>query len=309
MFFERWSTTFREVRKNPSVTLFGPFGFWCSLHTAIVLWLFLNKDCRLHEDLANERLLSPLVTLAFLLLTAFTYLWALGSVPKHFDSQQEEDAIGGDEEEGNQEGEGLLSETESEGASTRVQRQHRQHQQQQHQSDLLLPLRAKYCKRCKACVLRHDHHCPFFGGCIGLGNHRTFYLFLAVQTGLCAYAAELNSQCYRKETAGKSWVADNGLPILVTIVISLALLVLVPLFLTHTYLILKNKTTYELLAREKIWYLEAYGSDVNPFDRGWYENAKIFFRGEVEHTMPSSEELEQRLGKETIWDNSYYSCC
>jgi palmitoyltransferase len=105
------------------------------------------------------------------------------------------------------------------------------------------PPRAHHCSTCGKCILRMDHHCPWFANCIGLHNYRFFILFL-VYTFLYTLFIAIGLYFYQ---AGQ-FNGDEQLNIFIIWIMSLVFCIVLFLFLsTHIYLMSRNQTTIESL--------------------------------------------------------------
>ena len=45
--------------------------------------------------------------------------------------------------------------------------------------DMMRPTDARHCRRCNACILDLDHHCPWIGKCVGRYTIMAFWVFFS----------------------------------------------------------------------------------------------------------------------------------
>jgi hypothetical protein len=128
-------------------------------------------------------------------------------------------------------------------------------------------LRAKHCNYCHVCVATYDHHCQWLGNCVGEKNRLCFVLFLAVQN--MELAVCLVHGGARSGKFGVEWGVLG--------VIGVAGLLLSLLLVAHLFMLFRNLTTWELLAKSKITYLKNWPKRwESPFNRGLWGNLQLY---------------------------------
>ncbi|KAK4262015.1 hypothetical protein QN277_027631 [Acacia crassicarpa] len=173
------------------------------------------------------------------------------------------------------------------------------------------PPRSKHCHDCDKCILQFDHHCVWLGNCIGQNNHCQFWWYLCDETALCLWTAVLYIS-FLKTHIARSWWKD-AIIILLLIMLLISLVFLVLLLLFHSYLILTNQTTYELVRRRRIFYLRGIPERVYPFSKGICRNLYNFCCARRSvcslEALPSPLEIEEKSMPYTCKDVITCRCC
>ncbi|CAM9157504.1 unnamed protein product [Discosporangium mesarthrocarpum] len=157
-----------------------------------------------------------------------------------------------------------------------------------HTCDVPRPTRSKHCAKCLRCVLRFDHHCPWIGGDVGVGNHLPFLAYVATQTVHMGVGFALCLIYFRHYTpegnhAGNSYLGFVWSIILgalgypnpaVTLLIAVGSLGLLPLTVLVQQLVLvsRNLLVNESINRHRYEHFR-HG---NPFDKGIIANWREF---------------------------------
>ncbi|XP_030523816.1 protein S-acyltransferase 10 isoform X1 [Rhodamnia argentea] len=173
------------------------------------------------------------------------------------------------------------------------------------------PPRAKHCHDCDKCVLQFDHHCVWLGTCVGQGNHCRFWWYIFEETALCLWTGILYITYLKTSISGAWWKDLIMILLLISLVILFIFLLLLLLF--HSYLVLTNQTTYELVRRRRIPYLRGIPEGLFPFSKGVCRNLYRFCCAQSSiynmETLPTALELEEKLRPYSCLDVLMCRCC
>ncbi|VEU22245.1 DEKNAAC103255, partial [Brettanomyces naardenensis] len=109
------------------------------------------------------------------------------------------------------------------------------------------PDRCHHCSSCNKCILRMDHHCPWFANCIGFSNYKFFLQFLIYSSLYILLVALItgwaNYGFFVSESLSMDLFSFHVLFVFALSIVFQLCLVVFTLF--TAYHLLKNKTTIE----------------------------------------------------------------
>lgn len=165
--------------------------------------------------------------------------------------------------------------------------------------DLVIPIRAKYCKTSKQIVATYDHHCQMLNTTIGERNRARFWLLLLWCTMGLIWSLAVAHSGFRNVLFHPTltWFSYNSHALVVAVFVWTNFACIVSLFLFHTFLMLANVTSHEFMKSEKLKYLRGTRDFDLPFSMGMRANLVFFF------TSDSAVQLtvNRLLGKQTEW--------
>jgi len=118
--------------------------------------------------------------------------------------------------------------------------------------------RSRHCTICSKCVVKFDHHCPFFDNCIGGKNHRYFWWFLFTVVMVLCWTIYIFCDLLWFTSFEESPIAT------VYLIFGIFMLCCVTLSVGcmlgfHSWLAITNKTTYENIMKWRAQHQHRHG--------------------------------------------------
>lgn len=175
------------------------------------------------------------------------------------------------------------------------------------------PLRAAHCHRCKRCVLRRDHHCPWFGVCIGQNNHFVFlwYTFFESLTFI-SFARQTFRPALNTSNTFVMWLSTSLLCAIVCAGSVFGAIQTCLLFPLHLLMAFMNITTREFIKGARIPYLRKWKENLSPFSIGLKGNITEFAtmaHKQIIWSVPTEGELVGWKQANSFISNDKYECC
>lgn len=179
--------------------------------------------------------------------------------------------------------------------------------------DRKVPIRASHCRHCNRCVLRKDHHCDLLGICVGMENHFFFLMFMAIEIIYDIWCIKIFKEGLEDGLPFKVWLISS-MPCTFCLLLSFLMLAQpLILFPFHLFMVLINKTTWEIIKGRDISYLRDWYRAISPFSRGIFGNIKEFVNMRWTHPryhVPSTEdEIDFWKEENACIANDKYNCC
>nr|XP_037280377.1 palmitoyltransferase ZDHHC15B-like [Rhipicephalus microplus] len=115
--------------------------------------------------------------------------------------------------------------------------------------DLVKPDRCHHCSKCKRCVLKMDHHCPWFNNCVCFSTYKFFLLTLFYVVFLAAYAVA-SVAVYMLHKNPRRRLLHRSRHITFLLVVGGSTFVMMGGFLcAHLSFVVRNRTTIESARR------------------------------------------------------------
>ncbi|KAG5297717.1 palmitoyltransferase akr1 [Histoplasma ohiense] len=136
------------------------------------------------------------------------------------------------------------------------------------------PLRSKHCRRCKRCVSKHDHHCPWIDNCVGANNLRHFILYIfSMEIGIIFFIqlvmahidlipARSDAECNILSSVLCDILSRDTFTIILTIWVSIQLIWVSMLCVVQLVQISRNQTTYESMHGHTLDYANSASAAV-----------------------------------------------